>query len=102
MNDQIQLEITSIRDVAVEEKAKKTTAAIDGLLLARKMRFDAFLLKMEDIKLRQQTQDPRLRGGQQDSRYNMGGATRGGTRGSTRGSTRGGTTGTQQNTRRRR
>ena len=99
MNDQIQLEIISIRDVAVEEKAKKTTAAIDGMLLARKMRLDAFLLKMEDIKLRQQTQDPRARGGyQQDTRSGRGQTTRGGARGSTRG----GTTGSQQNTRRRR
>ncbi|MDT8300294.1 MAG: ankyrin repeat domain-containing protein [Sedimentisphaerales bacterium] len=99
VNDQIQSEFASIRNVAVEEKAKKTTAAIDGLLLARKIRLDAFLLKMEDIKLREQAQESRARGGyQQDSRYNMGGATRGGMRGSTRG----GTTGTQQNTRRRR
>jgi hypothetical protein len=99
VNDQIQLEIISIRDVAVEEKAKKTTAAIDGLLLARKIRLDAFLLKMEDIKLRQQTQDPRARGGyQQDTRSGRGQTTRGGARGSTRG----GTTGSQQNTRRRR
>jgi len=100
VNDQIQSEFASIRNVAVEEKAKKTTAAIDGLLLARKIRFDAFLLKMEDIKLRQQAQDARLRGGYQQDR---GGATRGGmTRGGLRGSTRGGTTGAQQNTRRRR
>jgi uncharacterized membrane protein YgcG len=104
VNDQIKIEVISIRDVAVEEAAKKTTAAIDGLLLARQMRLDAFFIKMQEQAQRQQAQDPRARGGyQQDSRYNTGGATRGGTtRGGARGSTRGGTTGTQQNTRRRR
>ncbi|MHC4707586.1 MAG: hypothetical protein ACYS8I_10940, partial [Planctomycetota bacterium] len=71
--------VTSIRDVAVEEAAKKTTAAIDGLLLARQMRLDAYLLKMQE---QQRTQNPRTRGGyQQDSRYNRGQTTRGGTTG---------------------
>ncbi|MCP4260117.1 MAG: ankyrin repeat domain-containing protein [Planctomycetes bacterium] len=76
VNDQIQLEVTSIRDIAVEETAKKTTAAIDGLLLARRIRLDAFLLKMQDLQqsTRYQSQDPRMRGAnQQDSRYNRGG-----------------------------
>ncbi len=76
VNDQIQLEVTSIRDIAVEETAKKTTATIDGLLLARRIRLDAFLLKMQDLQqsTRYQSQDPRMRGAnQQDSRYNRGG-----------------------------
>ncbi len=82
VNEQIRLEVTSIRDIAVEEAAKKTTAAIDGVLLAREMRLDAYLLKMEEqqLSLRQQTQDPRMgmRGGyQQDSRYIRGGTTGG-------------------------
>jgi len=47
---QIQAEISSIRALAVEEKAKKTTAAIDGLLLARKERFDGLVIKMEEEK----------------------------------------------------
>ena len=47
---QIQAEISSIRTIAVEEKAKKTTAAIDGLLLARKERFDGLVIKMEEEK----------------------------------------------------
>ncbi len=89
VNEQIQLEVTSIRDIAVEEAAKKTTAAIDGVLLARKMRLDAYLLKMEEQQqaLRQQTQDPRMgmRGGyQQDSRYIRGGTTGGYQQGSQR------------------
>ncbi len=98
VHEQIRLEVTSIRDLAVEEAAKKTTATIDGLLLARKMRLDAFIIKMEEQQqaLRQQAQDPRARGGyQQDSRYNRGQTTRGGTTG-------GSQQGSQSRTRRRR
>jgi len=47
---QIQVEFSSIRTIAVEEKAKKTTAAIDGMLLARKERFDELVKKMEEEK----------------------------------------------------
>ncbi|NQT01704.1 MAG: ankyrin repeat domain-containing protein [Planctomycetes bacterium] len=97
VHEQIRLEVTSIRDLAVEEAAKKTTATIDGLLLARKMRLDAFIIKMEEQQqaLRQQTQDPRMGG-----RYMQTGPSRGQT-------TRGGTTGgyqqdSQSRTRRRR
>ncbi len=82
VNEQIQLEVIAIRDVAVEEAAKKTTAAIDGMLLARKMRLDAFLLKMQELQQTQRTQDPRMGGrSQQDSLYNRGQTTRGGTTG---------------------
>jgi len=97
VNEQIQLEITSIRDVAVEEAAKKTTAAIDGLLLARKMRHDAYLLKMEELlQTQQRAQDPRTTGRyQQNTRSIRGGATRGGTTG-------GYQQGSQSRTRRRR
>ena len=50
-----------IRKVAVEEEAKKTTAAIDGILLARQVRFDLYVDITE--KLRQAAaQDPRLTG----------------------------------------
>jgi len=64
VHQQLRLEIESVRGVAVEEQAKKTTAAIDGLLLYRQMRFEAYISKMgeEQQTLRQQTQDPRLRG----------------------------------------
>ena len=44
-HDQICGEIALIRGVAAEEEARKTTAAIDGLLLARKERLDAFMNK---------------------------------------------------------
>lgn len=73
---QIQAEISSIRTIAVEEQAKKTTAAIDGLLLARKERFDGLVIKMEEEKrklqeaesLRNRTNDPG-QAYQQGSRY---------------------------------
>ncbi len=39
-----------IRKIAVEEKAKKTTAAIDGVLLARQERYDAYVKKAEAAK----------------------------------------------------
>ena len=97
VNEQIQLEVTAIRDIAVEEAAKKTTAAIDGVLLARKIRLDAYLLKMQDQQLsqRQQSQDPRMGG-----RYMPTGPTRGQT--PTRGGTTGGYQQGNQRTRRRR
>lgn len=64
VHEQIRLEISSIRNVAFEEEAKKTTATIDGVLLYRQTRFDEFFKKMEEEQqaLRQQTQDPRIRG----------------------------------------
>jgi hypothetical protein len=48
VHEQIMVEMTSIRYVAVEEEAKKTTAAIDGLMLARLERYDQLVLKMEE------------------------------------------------------
>lgn len=72
----IQAEISSIRAVAVDEKANKTIAAIDGLLLARKERFDRLIIKMEEeIKKLQEAQSLRNspndqnRAYQQNSRY---------------------------------
>jgi hypothetical protein len=90
VNDQIQLEVTSIRDIAEEEKAKKTVAAIDGVLLARKMRLDDYLLKMQQQQLESRQQyDPRMGGRyQQDSRYNRGGTTGGYQQGGQSGRTR--------------
>ena len=63
VHEQIRVEISSIRNVAVEEETKKTTAAIDGVLLYRQMRFEALFRKMEEEKQAlQQAQDPRTRG----------------------------------------
>ena len=95
VHPQIQAEISSIRTIAIEEQAKKTTAAIDGLLLARKERFDVLVIKMAEEKRKLQeaqslrsnrTNDPG-QAIQQNSR--------------TRGRTSGRTTGTQTDTQQR-
>lgn len=82
-HERIRAEITVVRVLAVGEKAKKTTAAIDGLLLARQIRFETLLRKMEqDKQALQQTQDPRAPGMYNDPRQGgrYGGQTyRGGT-----------------------
>ncbi len=68
VHQQIMAEISSVRTLAVEENAKKTTAAIDGLLLARQERFDEFVRTMEEEKrMLQQAQDPRSPGSPGDS-----------------------------------
>jgi hypothetical protein len=76
LHPQIQAEIGSIRAIAVEEKAKKTTAAIDGLLLAREERFGKLVIKMEEeTRKLQEAQNLRNRTNeqgqtnQQNSRY---------------------------------
>jgi hypothetical protein len=48
IHPQIQAELGSIRTIAVEENAKKTTATIDGVLLARQERFDELVKKVEE------------------------------------------------------
>ena len=79
-HERIRAEITVVRVLAVDEKAKKTTAAIDGLLLARQIRFETLLKKMEqDKQALQQTQDPRAPGMYNDPR--QGGRYRGRTPG---------------------
>ena len=92
---QIQAEIGSIRTIAVEEQAKKTTAAIDGLLLARKERFDVLVIKIAEEKRKLQ-EAQNLRNARTN---NMGQATQQNTR--TRGRTSGRTTGTQTDTQQR-
>jgi len=70
LQPQIRTDISSIRRIAVEEQAKKTTAAIDGLLLARQERFDGLVIKLEEQKrTQQQTQQGQLnRNDQTDQR----------------------------------
>jgi len=46
-NEQVMAEIRLIRKLAVEEGAKKTTAAIDGLLLNRQRRLDNLIEKLQ-------------------------------------------------------
>jgi len=91
IHPQIQEEISSIRTIAVEEKAKKTTAAIDGLLLARKERLDELVKKIQEEtrklqeaqSLRNRTNDPGQLN-QQNSRSGTRTSRRGtGTQGST-------------------
>ncbi len=79
VHEQIRIDISPIRNVAVEEEAKKTTAAIDGLLLYRQMRFDEFIKKTEEEqRALQQTQDPRGgRYGDPTGRYPQSGRYRG-------------------------
>ncbi len=76
VHQQLRLDIESIRGVAVEEEAKKTTATIDGILLYRQTRFEALIQKMEEeqqaLRQQTQTQDPRTRG---RSRYPQSGQT---------------------------
>jgi hypothetical protein len=50
VHPQIHAEFAMIRRVAVEEEAKKTTAAIDGVLLARQVRFDVYVKMADALK----------------------------------------------------
>lgn len=47
-HNQVAGQIVSIRRIAVDEKAKKTTAAIDGVLLDRQKRFDKLAQALEE------------------------------------------------------
>ncbi len=86
IHPQIQAEIGYIRTIAVEEKAKKTTAAIDGLLLARKERFDKLVINIgEEIRKLQETQSLRNRTNEPGQEYQQGSRTRGRTSGRTTG-----------------
>ncbi len=60
VHEQIMAEMNSIRYVADEEKAKKTTAAIDGLMLARLERYDQTVLKMEEDARKEEERQQRL------------------------------------------
>ena len=62
VHEQVGAEFDFIRKPAVEEGAKKTTAAIDGLMLARQKRFDKLVKKMEeDAGSQRQIRGPRSR-----------------------------------------
>lgn len=62
IHQMIMAEISSVRVIAEEEKAKKTVATIDAVLLARQERHDEYLIKaqVQQKILQQQAQDPRL------------------------------------------
>jgi len=75
-----------IRRLAVEEEAKKTTATIDGILLARQVRLDTYVQVSEALKTAVAPGQP---GAADDPRLQQGARTRSGR-------TRGGVGGTQQ------
>ena len=70
---QIMTEIVAVRTIAEEEKANKTIAAIDGLLLKRQQRFEEITVKMEEERQKQE----RLEQAQQERETQQGGRTRG-------------------------
>ena len=65
VHTEITAEYMSIREVAVGEGAKKTTAVIDGILLSRQERYEDLTFKMEEAKMdlpgQRYPQDRRLR-----------------------------------------
>lgn len=72
IHEQILVEMESVRVVAVEEKAKKTTATIDGLMLARQNRNNLFLVKIEEAERKAEERQARLEGrgsSRSNSRY---------------------------------
>ena len=60
VHEQIMAEMASIRFVAKEEEAKKTTATVDGAMLARLERYDQLVLKMEEDKRKAEERQLRL------------------------------------------
>jgi hypothetical protein len=60
VHEHILAEMESIRVISVEEKAKKTTATIDGLMLARQERHDKLVLKMEEDARKAEERQQRL------------------------------------------
>ena len=52
VQEQVKTELMFVREPAIQEKAKKTTTAIDAVLLTRQQRFKKLVQKMEDEKKR--------------------------------------------------
>lgn len=50
MNDMVTSEISSLKPIAEQEKAEKTIAAIDGLLVARQQRFSDMQAELENLQ----------------------------------------------------
>lgn len=82
MNEQIQRDFIGLRNLSEEENAKKTTATIDGLLLARKQRYDELnqYIQEEKAKLEQEENQPNQTRGRGQQRDNMGQDNQTGTR----------------------
>jgi len=60
VHQQILAEMESIRVVAVEEKAKKTTATIDGIMLARQERYNKLVTKIEEAQRKAEERQAQL------------------------------------------
>ena len=59
VQEQITAELNFIREIAVEEGAAKTTAAIDGLLAYREKRSEEINEKLEEARKRQRSREER-------------------------------------------
>ncbi len=59
VNEQVMNEFSLIRQESEQEEAKKTTAAIDGLLLARKIRYDALNQYIQEEKAKLEAREER-------------------------------------------
>lgn len=57
VHERVMAELMFIRKLAVEESAKKTTAAVDGLLLKRQQQFDELNEKFKEERIRQLRQE---------------------------------------------
>lgn len=66
VHEQIVKELNFIRELAVEEGAVKTTAAIDGLLMMRQERFDRIIERLEEMRRRLRTREERREGRDRD------------------------------------
>ncbi|MGD2095837.1 MAG: ankyrin repeat domain-containing protein [Phycisphaerales bacterium] len=74
VHEQIRTEMRTIRNIAVEEQARKTTATIDGLLLARQERFEQVIREIEEARQRQAQREQRQqRAGEMHNRGRGGG-----------------------------
>jgi hypothetical protein len=60
VHEQIMAEMASIRLLAKEEEAKKTTTTIDGVMLARLERYDQLVMKMEEDQRKAEERQQRL------------------------------------------
>jgi len=58
-HEHIMAELMFIRKLAVEEGAKKTTAAIDGLLLNRQQRLDKLIEKFQEERVEEKREEKR-------------------------------------------
>lgn len=59
VQEQAAAELNFIREIAVEEGAAKTTAAIDGLLACREKRYEEINEKLEETRRRQRAREER-------------------------------------------